>query len=30
MKRRGGKPPRTGDEMPGSKGKAFRQVRDNP
>ena len=29
MKRRGGKP-RIGDEMPGSKAKAFRQVGDNP
>ena len=30
MKRRGGRPPRTGDEMPGSKRKVPRQVRDNP
>jgi len=29
MKRRGGKPPRIGDEMPGSKAKASRHVRDN-
>jgi hypothetical protein len=30
MKRRGGKPPRAGDEMPGSKAKASSRVRDNP
>jgi hypothetical protein len=30
MKRRCGKPPRTGDEMQSSKAKAFRHVRDNP
>ena len=29
MKRRGGKPPRIGDEMPDSKAKASRHVRDN-
>jgi len=30
MKRRGGTPPRTGDEMPDSKTKTSRRVRNNP
>src|SRR6266850_1074531 len=30
MKRRGGKPPGAGDEMPAKKEKAPRHVRDNP
>jgi hypothetical protein len=30
MKRRGGTPPRTGDEMPDSKTKTSRHVRNNP
>src|SRR5947209_20519078 len=29
MKRRGGKPPRIGDEMPGSRAKASLHLRDN-
>jgi hypothetical protein len=30
MKQRGGKPPRAGHEMPGSKAKASSRLRDNP
>lgn len=30
MKRRGGRPPRAGDEMPGSRAKAARHNRGNP
>jgi hypothetical protein len=30
MKRRGGKPPRAGDEMPGSKAKASSRLGDTP
>jgi hypothetical protein len=30
MKRRGGRPPRVGDEMPSTKRKAARRNRDNP